>query len=87
MAPKVDGFVGFCHHRLVTMSVHTHVYSSLWGPINGMGFGNWFHAKYLRLRLLYHPFALRELYIIRTCSIILHYLLAVLRLLCAHKVF
>ena len=36
-----------------------------------MGFGNWFGAKYLRLRLLHHPFALRELYIIglSTCCI------------------
>ena len=32
------------------------------GLINGTGFGNWFHAKYLRLRLLHHPFALQELY-------------------------
>ena len=34
------------------------------GPINGTGFGNWFCAKYLRLRLLHHPFALWELYVI-----------------------
>ena len=30
------------------------------GLINGMDFGNWFRTKYLRLRLLHHPFALRE---------------------------
>ena len=24
----------------------------------GTGFGNWFHTKHLRLRLLHHPFAL-----------------------------
>ena len=34
------------------------------GPINSMGFSNWFRAKYLRLQLLHHPFALRELYVI-----------------------
>ena len=34
------------------------------GPINGMGFGNWFRVKYLRLQSLHHPFALRELYVI-----------------------
>ena len=34
------------------------------GPINGTSFGNWFHTKYLRLRLLHHPFALWELHII-----------------------
>ena len=54
-------------------------YYSLWGPINGTGFGNWFHANYLRLQLLHYPFALRELYV----SIILRYLCAVLRLMCA----
>ena len=26
MAPEVNDFAGFCHHRLVTTSVHTHVY-------------------------------------------------------------
>ena len=25
-APKVNRFAGFCHHCLVTMSAHTHVY-------------------------------------------------------------
>ena len=34
------------------------------GPINFTSFGNWFHAKYLRLQLLHHSFALHELYII-----------------------
>ena len=34
------------------------------GLINGTGFGNWFRAKYLKLRLLHHPFALQELYVI-----------------------
>ena len=48
------------------------------GPINGADFGNWFRTKYLRLRLLHHPFALRQLYIRH--RIILRYLLAVLRL-------
>ena len=46
------------------------VYYSLGGPINGMGFGNWFHTKYMRLRLLHHPFALRELYVIALFYII-----------------
>ena len=32
--------------------------------MNGTGFGNWFHTKCLRLLLLHHPFALRELYVI-----------------------
>ena len=40
------------------------VYYSLWGPISGTGFGNWLRERYLRLQLLHHPFALRELYII-----------------------
>ena len=26
MVPKVGCFAGFCHHHLVTMSAHTHVY-------------------------------------------------------------
>ena len=26
MGPKVGYFAGFCHHRLTTMSVHTHAY-------------------------------------------------------------
>ena len=46
------------------------VYSSLRSPINGTGFGNWFHAKYLRLQLLHHPFAVQELYIIALFYII-----------------
>ena len=46
------------------------VYYSLWGLINGMGFGNWFHTKYLRLRLLHYSFALRELYIIALLYVI-----------------
>ena len=33
-------------------------------PINGTGFINWLHAKYLSLQLLHHPFALQELYVI-----------------------
>ena len=40
------------------------VYYSLWGLINDTGFDNWFRAKYMRLRLLHHPFALQELYVI-----------------------
>ena len=28
------------------------------GSMNDMGFGNWFRTKYLRLKLLHHPFAL-----------------------------
>ena len=45
--------------------------SSLYGvPINGKGFGNWFLTKYLRLLLLHHPFALRELYVIALFYII-----------------
>ena len=43
---------------LQAMASRLLVYCSLWGPINGMGFGNWLCAKYLRLRLLHHPFAL-----------------------------
>ena len=48
------------------------VYSSLWlgDPINGTGFGSWFHAKYLRLRLLHHPYALWESYVIALFYII-----------------
>ena len=26
MAPEVHCFAGFCHHRLVTTSAHTHAY-------------------------------------------------------------
>ena len=26
IAPKVNRFAGFCHHRLVAMSAHTHAY-------------------------------------------------------------
>ena len=26
MAPEVNHFAGFCHHRLVTTSVHMHAY-------------------------------------------------------------
>ena len=29
MDPKVGCFAGFCDHRLMTMSVHTHVYAIL----------------------------------------------------------
>ena len=40
---------------LQTMVSRLFVYYSLSGPINGTGFGNWFHTKYLRLQLLHHP--------------------------------
>ena len=55
---------------LQAMASRLLVYCSLWGPINGTGFGNWFRTKYLRLQLLHHPFALRELYVIALFNVI-----------------
>ena len=46
------------------------IYYSLWGLINGTGFSNWFCAKYLRLQLLHHPFALQKLDVIALLYVI-----------------
>ena len=54
---------------LQAMASQLLVYCSLWGPISGTGL-NWFHAKYMRSKLLHHPFALRELYVIALFYII-----------------
>ena len=39
------------------------------GPVNGIGFGNWFRTKYLKLQLLHHHFAFRKLYVITFSTI------------------